>query len=305
MPLRLPDRLPAIDILKNENIFVMDNSRAHAQDIRPLRIVILNLMPLKITTETDLIRLLSNTPLQMDINFMKLKSHTPKNTPIEHMMMFYRDFEEMRHEKYDGMIVTGAPVEQLPYEEVSYWDEVTDIFAWARTHVTSTLYICWAAQAGLYFHYGIPKYPLEKKMFGIFPQYTLNPQLPIFRGFDDVFEMPHSRHTELHREDILAHPDLQLIAESPESGVSMVMARGGREFFITGHLEYAPDTLDREYRRDKDVRDDVEMPINYYRNDDPEQGPKVTWRAHANLLYSNWINYYVYQETPYDINKIE
>ncbi len=305
MPLRLPDRLPAIELLKHENIFVMDDSRAHMQDIRPLKIAILNLMPLKITTETDLIRLLSNTPLQIEVSFMKLKSHTPKNTPIEHMMMFYRDFEEMRHEKYDGMIVTGAPVEQLPYEEVSYWDEVTDIFAWARTHVTSTLYICWAAQAGLYFHYGIPKYPLEKKMFGIFPQYTLNPQLPIFRGFDDVFEMPHSRHTELHREDILAHPDLQLIAESPESGVSMVMARGGREFFITGHLEYAPDTLDREYRRDKDVRDDVEMPINYYRNDDPEQGPKVTWRAHANLLYSNWINYYVYQETPYDINKIE
>ena len=305
MPLRLPDRLPAIELLKHENIFVMDDSRAHMQDIRPLKIAILNLMPLKITTETDLIRLLSNTPLQIEVSFMKLKSHTPKNTPIEHMMMFYRDFEEMRHEKYDGMIVTGAPVEQLPYEEVSYWDEVTDIFAWARTHVTSTLYICWAAQAGLYFHYGIPKYPLEKKMFGIFPQYTLNPQLPIFRGFDDVFEMPHSRHTELHREDILAHHDLQLIAESPESGVSMVMARGGREFFITGHLEYAPDTLDREYRRDKDVRDDVEMPINYYRNDDPEQGPKVTWRAHANLLYSNWINYYVYQETPYDINKIE
>ena len=305
MPLRLPDRLPAIELLKHENIFVMDDTRAHTQDIRPLKIAILNLMPLKITTETDLIRLLSNTPLQIEVSFMKLKSHTPKNTPIEHMMMFYRDFEEMRHEKYDGMIVTGAPVEQLDFEEVNYWDEVTDIFAWARTHVTSTLYICWAAQAGLYFHYGIPKYPLQKKMFGIFPQYTLNPQLPIFRGFDDVFEMPHSRHTEIHREDILAHPDLQLIAESPESGVSMVMARGGREFFITGHLEYAPDTLDREYRRDKDVRDDVDMPINYYRNNDPEQGPKVTWRAHANLLYSNWINYYVYQETPYDINKIE
>ena len=305
MPLRLPDRLPAIELLKHENIFVMDDSRAHMQDIRPLKIAILNLMPLKITTETDLIRLLLNTPLQIEVSFMKLKSHTPKTTPIEHMMMFYRDFEEMRHEKYDGMIVTGAPVEQLDFEDVNYWDEVTDIFAWARTHVTSTLYICWAAQAGLYFHYGIPKYPLQKKMFGIFPQYTLNPQLPIFRGFDDVFEMPHSRHTEIHREDILAHPDLQLIAESPESGVSMVMARGGREFFITGHLEYAPDTLDREYRRDKDVRDDVDMPINYYRNNDPEQGPKVTWRAHANLLYSNWINYYVYQETPYDINKIE
>ena len=304
MPLRLPDRLPAIELLKHENIFVMDDSRAHMQDIRPLKIAILNLMPLKITTETDLIRLLSNTPLQLEVSFMKLKSHTPKNTPIEHMMMFYRDFEQMRHEKYDGMIITGAPVEQLEYEDVSYWAEVSDIFAWARTHVTSTLYICWAAQAGLYYHYGIPKYPLPKKMFGIFPQYTLNPQLPIFRGFDDVFQMPHSRHTELHREDILANPDLELIAESPDSGVSMVMARGGREFFITGHLEYAPDTLDKEYRRDKDTRDDVDMPINYYKNDDPSQGPKVTWRAHANLLYSNWINYHVYQETPYDINQI-
>ena len=304
MPLRLPDRLPAIELLKHENIFVMDDSRAHMQDIRPLKIAILNLMPLKITTETDLIRLLSNTPLQLEVSFMKLKSHTPKNTPIEHMMMFYRDFEQMRHEKYDGMIITGAPVEQLEFEDVTYWAEVSDIFAWARTHVTSTLYICWAAQAGLYYHYGIPKYPLPKKMFGIFPQYTLNPQLPIFRGFDDVFQMPHSRHTELHREDILANPDLELIAESPDSGVSMVMARGGREFFITGHLEYAPDTLDKEYRRDKDTRDDVDMPINYYKNDDPSQGPKVTWRAHANLLYSNWINYYVYQETPYDINQI-
>ena len=305
MPLRLPDRLPAIDLLKHENIFVMDDTRAHMQDIRPLKIVILNLMPLKITTETDLIRLLSNTPLQLEISFMKLRSHTPKNTPIEHMMMFYRDFEQMCNEKYDGMIITGAPVETLDFEEVTYWDEMKDIFAWARTHVTSTLYICWAAQAGLYYHYGIPKYPLEKKMFGIFPQVPLEPQLPIFRGFDDMFQMPHSRHTELHREDILACPDLSLIAESPDSGVSMVMARNGREFFITGHLEYAPNTLDNEYKRDKDIRDDVEMPKHYYRDDDPEKEPLVTWRAHANLLYSNWINYYVYQETPYDINKIE
>ena len=305
MPLRLPDRLPAIDILKNENIFVMDNSRATTQDIRPLKIVILNLMPLKITTETDLVRLLSNTPLQMEISFMKLKSHTPKNTPIEHMMMFYRDFESMRNEKFDGMIITGAPVETMEFEEVAYWDEITDIFDWAKTHVTSTLFICWAAQAGLYYHYGVPKYPLEKKMFGIFPQQMLEPQLPIFRGFDDLFMMPHSRHTELHRDDILARPELTLLAESKQSGVSMVMARGGREFFITGHLEYAPDTLDKEYRRDKDVRDDVELPLNYYRNDDPSQEPLVTWRAHANLLYSNWINYYVYQETPYDITKIE
>ncbi len=291
-------------MLKHENIFVMDDSRAHNQDIRPLKIAILNLMPLKITTETDLIRLLSNTPLQLEISFMKLRSHTPKNTPIEHMMMFYRDFEQMRNEKYDGMIITGAPVETLDFEDVTYWDEMQDIFQWARTHVWSTMYICWAAQAGLYFHYGVPKYPLEKKMFGIFPQQMLEPQLPIFRGFDDLFMMPHSRHTELHRDDILARPELTLLAESKQSGVSMVMARGGREFFITGHLEYAPDTLDKEYRRDKDVRDDVELPLNYYRNDDPSQKPLVTWRAHANLLYSNWINYYVYQETPYDINAI-
>ncbi len=305
MPLRLPDKLPAIDLLKQENIFVMDDSRAHMQDIRPLKIVILNLMPLKITTETDLIRLLSNTPLQLEISFMKLRSHTPKNTPIEHMMMFYRDFEQMRNEKYDGMIITGAPVESLDFEEVTYWDEMKDIFSWARTHVTSTLYICWAAQAGLYYHYGIPKYPLAKKMFGIFPQVPLEPQLPIFRGFDDVFQMPHSRHTELHREDILANPQLTLIAESPDCGVSMVMARNGREFFITGHLEYAPNTLDKEYKRDKDIRDDVDLPKNYYRDDNPANEPLVTWRAHANLLYSNWINYYVYQETPYDINQIE
>ena len=305
MPLRLPDRLPAIELLKHENIFVMDYTRAHMQDIRPLKIVILNLMPLKITTETDLVRLLSNTPLQLEISFMKLKSHTPKNTPIEHMMMFYRSFEEMRTEKYDGMIITGAPVEQLEFEDVGYWEEMKEIFAWARTHVTSTLYICWAAQAGLFYHYGIPKYPLPQKMFGIFPQHTLDPQLPIFRGFDDVFQMPHSRHTELHREDILANPDLRLIAESPDSGVSIVMARNGREFFITGHLEYAPDTLDKEYRRDKDVRKDVDVPRNYYRFNDPSQPPLVTWRAHANLLYSNWINYYGYQETPYDINQIK
>ena len=305
MPLRLPDRLPAIDLLKQENIFVMDDSRAHMQDIRPLKIVILNLMPLKITTETDLIRLLSNTPLQLEISFMKLRSHTPKNTPIEHMMMFYRDFSQMRSEKFDGMIITGAPVETLDFEDVTYWDEMTEIFSWARTHVTSTLYICWAAQAGLYYHYGIPKYPLQKKMFGIFQQTPLEPQLPIFRGFDDVFQMPHSRHTEIHREDILANPSLSLIAESPDCGVSMVMARNGREIFVTGHLEYAPNTLDNEYKRDKDIRDDVDLPKNYYRDDDPAKGPLVTWRAHANLLYSNWVNYYVYQETPYDINQIE
>lgn len=304
MPLRLPDKLPAIDLLKKENIFVMDDTRATSQDIRPLKIVILNLMPLKITTETDLIRLLSNTPLQMDISFMKLKSHTPKNTPIEHMLMFYKDFDQMADEKFDGMIITGAPVENYEYEDVTYWNEITQIFKWAKTHVTSTLYICWAAQAGLYFHYGIPKYSLKKKMFGIFQQKPIVPQLPIFRGFDDMFYMPHSRHTELKESDILANPNLKLIANSPEAGVSIVMARGGREFFITGHLEYAPNTLDKEYKRDKDIRDDVDLPINYYRDNNPDNEPVVTWRAHANLFYNNWINYYVYQETPYDINKI-
>lgn len=304
MPLRLPDKLPAIDLLKKENIFVMDDTRATSQDIRPLKIVILNLMPLKITTETDLIRLLSNTPLQMDISFMKLKSHTPKNTPIEHMLMFYKDFDQMADEKFDGMIITGAPVENYEYEDVTYWNEITQIFKWAKTHVTSTLYICWAAQAGLYFHYGIPKYSLKKKMFGIFQQKPIEPQLPIFRGFDDMFYMPHSRHTELKESDILANPNLKLIANSPEAGVSIVMARAGREFFITGHLEYAPNTLDNEYKRDKDIRDDVDLPINYYRDNNPDNEPVVTWRAHANLFYNNWINYYVYQETPYDINKI-
>ena len=304
MPLRIPDKLPAIEILKKENIFVMDDTRATTQDIRPLKIAILNLMPLKITTETDLIRLLSNTPLQIKIDFMKLKSHTPKNTPIEHMMMFYRDFEDMRKEKYDGMIITGAPIELFNYEDVTYWDEVTQIFAWARTHVTSTLYICWAAQAGLYYHYGIPKYALKKKMFGVFSQKTLQPLLPIFRGFDDVFCMPHSRHTEIRREDILRNNDLKLIAESDESGVGIVMARNGREFFVTGHMEYSPDTLDKEYRRDFGKRDDVELPRHYYKNDDMEAGPVVKWRAHANLFFNNWINYYVYQETPYDINDI-
>ena len=305
MPLRLPDRLPAIDILKGENIFVMDETRAHNQEIRPLRIVILNLMPLKITTETDLIRLLSNTPLQMDICFMKLQSHTPKNTPVEHMMMFYKSFEELSSQKFDGMIITGAPIENMDYEVVEYWEEIQTIFNWSRTHVTSTMFLCWGAMAGLYHFYGIPKYPLPKKMFGIFQQQTLNPALPIFRGFDDTFFMPQSRHTEVRKEDILAHKELEIIAESPESGVSIVMARGGREFFITGHLEYAPDTLDREYKRDKGKRDDVDVPVNYYMNNNPAEPPIVTWRAHANLFYSNWINYYVYQETPYNIDEIK
>ena len=304
MPLRIPDRLPAIDILKQENIFVMDTTRAHTQDIRPLKIVILNLMPLKVTTETDLIRLLSNTPLQLEVSFMKLKSHTPKNTPIEHMMMFYKDFSILGKQKFDGMIITGAPVKHLDFEDVNYWEEMSEIFKWAKTNVTSTLYICWAAQAGLYYHYGIPKYPLDRKMFGVFPQRPISTRLPIFRGFDDVFFMPHSRHTENRREDFDKDPRLQVIAESPQSGVSIVMAREGREFFITGHLEYAPNTLDNEYRRDKDIRDDVDVPCNYYLDDNPDNPPVVRWRAHANLLFANWINYYVYQQTPYNIEDI-
>ena len=304
MPLKLPDRLPAIELLKQENIFVMDTTRATGQDIRPLRLVILNLMPLKITTETDLVRLLSNTPLQVEISFMKIKSHTPKNTPIEHMKAFYTDFELMRDEKYDGMIITGAPVEQMDFEQVTYWDEITEIFDWARTHVTSTLYICWAAQAGLYHFYGVPKYPLEKKMFGIFPHRSLQPLHPIFRGFDDVFYVPHSRHTEVRRADILRVPELTLLSESEDAGIYMVMARGGREFFVTGHSEYSPLTLDGEYRRDLGKGLPIEMPRNYYVDDDPEKGVLVRWRAHANLLFSNWLNYFVYQETPYNINDI-
>ncbi len=307
MPLNLPDKLPAIDLLKEENIFVIDNSRASTQDIRPLKIVILNLMPIKITTETDLIRLLSNSPLQIEVSFMKLKSHTSKNTPIEHMKAFYRDFECMRNEKFDGMIITGAPVEHLEFEDVNYWDEIQDIFNWTRTHVTSTLYICWAAQAGLYHHYGIPKYPLDKKMFGIFEHHICEgmSKLPIFRGFDDVFFVPHSRHTEVRRADIEKHPELTIISESDDSGVHIVMARGGREFYVTGHSEYSPYTLDTEYRRDLGKGLSIDMPKNYYRDNDLEKGPLVRWRSTANLLFSNWLNYYVYQETPYDINQIK
>ena len=304
MPLNLPDKLPAIELLKQENIFVIDNSRATRQDIRPLRIVILNLMPLKITTETDLVRLLSNTPLQLEIQFMKIKSHTSKNTPVEHMQAFYTDFEKLRNEKFDGMIITGAPVEQMEYEEVNYWDEIMEIFDWARAHVTSTLYICWAAQAGLYHFYGVPKYPLEKKMFGIFEHRPLQPLHPIFRGFDDRFFVPHSRHTEVRKEDILQVPELTLLSESDVSGVHLVMARGGREFFVTGHSEYSPLTLDNEYHRDLNKGLPIEMPVNYYLNDDPSQGVLVRWRAHANLLFSNWLNYFVYQETPYNIDEI-
>ncbi len=306
MPLNLPNGLPAIQALKEENIFVFDKDRASTQDIRPLKIVVLNLMPIKITTETDLIRLLSNTPLQLEITFMKVKSHTPKNTPIEHMKMFYKDFEILKEQRFDGMIITGAPVEHINFEEVSYWEEIQEIFNWSRTHVTSTLYICWAAQAGLYHFYNVPKYPLSEKMFGIFPHRVVTPErLPIFRGFDDRFYVPHSRHTEIRKEDILKHKELTLLAESDESGVYMVMARNGREFFITGHSEYAPNTLDNEYKRDLGKGLPIKMPKNYYRDDNPEKGIEVLWRGHANLMFSNWLNYYVYQTTPYNIDEIK
>ena len=306
MPLRLPDNLPAIKLLEDENIFVIDETRGHSQDIRPLKIVVLNLMPLKITTETDLIRLLSNTPLQIDVTFMKLKSHTSKNTPVEHMKQFYINFDSLRDHKFDGMIITGAPVEDYPFTEVTYWDEITTIFDWARTHVTSTLYICWAAQAAMYHFYGIPKYQLPSKLFGIFPQ-KINPtevNRPLFRGFDDTFNMPQSRHSATHIEDVRKIDDITILAKSPESGVGIAIAREGRDIFITGHLEYNPDTLDKEYKRDLGKRDDVAMPVNYYIDDDPAKGPNVTWRAHANLFYHNWVNYYIYQKTPYDINQI-
>lgn len=305
MPLRLPDRLPAIEILKRENIFVMDESRAHNQDIRPLRLVVLNLMPLKITTETDLIRLLSNTPLQIDLSFMKLRSHTPKNTPIEHMRMFYKDFDTLSQGNFDGMIVTGAPVEKMDYEQVEYWQELLPIFDWARKHVTSTLYICWAALAGLYHFYGVRKRLRPDKLTGIFSQRVIDPKLPIFRGFDDMFNMPHSRYAEPVADDITQNPALTVIADSAESGISIVMARGGREFFITGHPEYSANTLDQEYHRDLLKMDNAPMPIHYYRGENPELKPVVTWRAHANLLFTNWVNYYVYQETPYDISQIK
>lgn len=306
MPLNIPIELPAVRLLREENIFVKDSEEASGQDIRPLRIVVLNLMPLKITTETDLIRLLSNTPLQIELEFMQLKSHTSKNTPIEHMLAFYKTFDSLRDKKYDGMIITGAPVENLEFEEVNYWPEICEIFDWARTHVTSTFFICWAAQAGLYHYYGVPKYKLDKKMFGIF-EHTVSKEAsrnPIFRGFDDVFCVPHSRNSEVRREDIQKNQELSIISESEEAGVYMVMARGGREFFVTGHSEYAANTLDTEYRRDLDKGLPIDMPKNYYKGDNPGNAPLVRWRGHANLLFSNWLNYFVYQKTPYDIGQI-
>lgn len=305
MPLTIPVNLPAVNLLKQENIFVMDSQRASSQDIRPLKLVILNLMPLKIMTETDLIRLLSNSPLQIEIDFMKISGHISKNTPIEHMEEFYKKFSLIKEENYDGMIVTGAPVEQLEFTDVSYWNELTEIFKWARTHVTSTMYICWAAQAALNYFYNIPKYALPEKMFGVFSHSVYNRQNPIFRGFDDEFFAPHSRHSEIRREDIENNPELDILSESKDAGVYMVMARKGREIFITGHSEYSPNTLKDEYFRDKNKGLDIQIPRNYFPNDDTTRDPQVKWRAHANLLFSNWLNYFVYQETPYDIKSIK
>lgn len=304
MPLNIPVTLPAVDELRKENIFVMDSDRASNQQIRPLKLLILNLMPIKIATETDLIRVLSNTPLQIEIDFLYMDTHTSKNTPQEHLDSFYKTFQEIKKSNYDGMIITGAPVEHMPFEEVNYWDEITEIFDWAKTHVTSSFFICWAAQAGLYYHYGVPKHPLDKKMFGVFEHKLNHPQNPIFRGFDDVFYVPHSRHTEVRVKDIVANPLLTLLSESEDSGVYMVMARNGREFFITGHSEYSPNTLDTEYKRDVNKGLPIEIPRNYYPDNNPELEPVVRWRSHANLLFTNWLNYFVYQETPYDLEKI-
>lgn len=304
MPVRVPSSLPAVEALRNENIFVIDEQRASSQDIRPLKIAILNLMPLKIMTETDLLRLLSNTPLQIEIDFIEPDGHVSKNTPREHIEAFYKKFDDIKKDNYDGFIITGAPVEKVDFEDVDYWTQLTEIFSWARTHVTSTLYICWAALAGLYFHYGVKKYVLDKKISGVFKHHIDDPRNPIFRGFDDEFYVPHSRYSEVHKEDIATIDDLKVISESDESGVYMVMGRGGREFYITGHSEYSPMTLDFEYHRDLEKGLNPHVPDNYYPDNDPTKRPIVRWRSHANLLFTNWLNYFVYQETPYDIRNI-
>ncbi len=304
MPVRVPVSLPAVDTLREENIFVIDEQRASSQDIRPLRIGILNLMPLKIMTETDLLRLISNTPLQIELDLIDTSSHVSRNTPREHIEEFYKTFDDIRDQNYDGFIITGAPVEKVRFEEVDYWSELQEIFDWARTHVTSTLYICWAAFAGLYHHYGIDKIVLDRKISVVFPHRINDRKNPIFRGFDDEFFVPHSRFSAVSASDINRVPGLQILSESDESGVYMVMARNGREFFITGHSEYSPGTLDFEYHRDLAKGMNPEIPAHYYRNNNPEEGPVVRWRSHANLLFSNWLNYFVYQETPYDIRQI-
>ena len=301
MPIRIPNDLPAADVLQQENIFVMNQNRAGSQDIRPLEIVLLNLMPTKVVTETQLSRLLGNTPLQVNLSLMHTTSHRSKNTTQDHLLSFYKDFGDLKHRKFDGMVITGAPVEQLPFEEVDYWQELCQIMQWSKTNVHSTLHICWGAQAGLYYHYGIPKHDLDKKLFGVFPHQADYKRAILLRGFDDTFYAPHSRHTTVLREDIEKCPELRILASSREAGVYAVMTKHGKQIFVMGHGEYDPDTLDREYRRDKALGLPIAVPANYYPDDDDTREPLVTWRGHANLLFSNWLNYFVYQTTPYDI----
>lgn len=302
MPIKIQKDLPVREILEKENIFVMDENRAIHQDIRPIQILILNLMPLKEETELQLLRSLSNTPLQVDVTFMAVASHESKNTSMSHLNQFYKIFPEVREKRFDGMIITGAPVEQMEFEEVDYWQELTEIMDWSESHVTSTIYLCWAAQAGLYYHYGLKKRMLKQKMFGLFWHRVMNRKIPLVRGFDDVFLAPHSRHTEVSIEEIHACKELTVLAESEEAGLFLAMADGGRKIFVMGHPEYDRVTLDGEYKRDLSKNLPIEIPKNYYQNDDSSNRPLLTWRAHANNLYTNWLNYYVYQSTPYDLD---
>ena len=300
MPINIPNNLPAIELLKKENIFIMEERRAIHQDIRPLRIALCNLMPLKIITETDFIRLLSNSPLQIELEFFYMDKHQSKNTARKHMHIFYKTFEQIRNNRYDGLIITGAPVEHLAFEQVDYWTDLQDVMEWSKTHVTNTLHICWGAQAGLYHHYGIGKYPLAAKLFGVFDHLVLDPSISLFRGFDDVFHVPHSRYTETRREDIDNHPDLVLLCWSKKAGVHVAASNDYKQVFVTGHFEYNPETLKDEYLRDLSRGLDTAIPENYFPQNDPKATPKVTWRANANLFFINWLNYYVYQETPYE-----
>ena len=304
MPIKIPNSLPAAKTLAAENIFVMDESRATTQDIRPLRILILNLMPTKIATETQLARLLGNTPLQVEMELIRTASHESKNTSAEHLISFYKTFDDIKDERFDGMIITGAPVEHLEFSEVEYWDELCRIFEWSKSHVHSTFHICWGAQAGLYYHFGVKKIPLEKKLFGIFEHRVSYKNPILFRGFDDVFYAPHSRNSAVDEDALRAVPELKILAESDEAGIYACMTEGGRQIFITGHSEYDPDTLAKEYFRDRGKGIDIAPPKNYFPNDDPNNPPEVRWRAHANLLFSNWLNYFVYQTTPYDVGEI-
>lgn len=301
MPICIDAALPAKEMLEKENIFVMDINRAHHQDIRPLEIIILNLMPLKQETEHHLLRSLSNSPLQVNITFLKTATYQSKNTSESHMEKFYITFSDIKHKKFDGMIITGAPVEQLAYEEVEYWDELVAIMEWSKTNVTSTLHLCWGAQAGLYYHYGIKKYSLSQKMFGVFKHFTIHKKTPLVRGFDDTFLAPHSRHTGIRRQDIEEHPDLCILADSKIAGPHIVIDKSGKNIFVLGHPEYDTLTLDKEYKRDKEKGLDIQIPYNYYPEDDPDREPLKSWRCHANTLYSNWLNYYVYQVTPYQL----